>query len=92
MVTFVLAATGLVVMGKVADLAPAAMVTLVGTVAAAVLELARVTVTLPPLATGPVKVTVPVLLAPPVTLLGERLTEESAGVVTVSVVLLVTPA
>ena len=92
MVTLVLAATGLVAMVKVALLAPAAMVTLTGVVAAAVLLLDSVTVTLPPLATGPVSVTVPVLLVPPVTLVGLRLTEASAGVVTVSVALLVTPA
>ena len=66
-------ATGLVVTLKVATVAPAATVTLVGTTAAE-LSLAKVIVT-PLLGAGPLMVTVPVEPVPPITLLGLRVTE-----------------
>lgn len=56
-----------VVTEKVADLAPAATTTLVGTVASGVLELVRVTVA-PPAGAGPFSVTVAVGIWPRVTL------------------------
>ena len=62
---------------KLALVCPAATVTLVGTVAAALL-LDSVT-TAPPLGAAPVRVTVPVELVPPVTVLGLRVSAESAG-------------
>jgi hypothetical protein len=57
------------VTGKVAEVAPAATVTLVGTVAAEVLLLASVT-TAPPAGAAALKVTVPVDPTLPVTLVG----------------------
>ena len=63
------APTGSEVTVKVAVFAPAATVTLAGTVAAVVMLLDRVT-TAPPEGEGPVKVTVPVEFDPPVTLDG----------------------
>jgi hypothetical protein len=89
-VTEVDEATVSVVTVNVAVDAPAATVTLAGTVAAAVLELDRVT-TAPPVAALPVSVTVPVDGLPPVTLVGERVTVVSAAGVTVSTAVLVTP-
>ena len=75
---------------NVAVLEPAAIATLAGTWAAAVLLLDRVTVA--PLAgAGPLRVTVPVELFPPITELGLLLTEERAAALTVSVVVRVTP-
>ena len=68
-------ATGLVVTRKVAVLAPAATVTLAGTVAA-VLFLDSVT-TAPPAGAGPLSLTVPVAEFPPTSVLGLRLTEIS---------------
>jgi hypothetical protein len=68
-VTEVFAATGLVVIVKVADVAPAATVTLGGTCATAVLVLCSVTV-VPPVGAAALKVTVPVELAPPTTDVG----------------------
>ena len=92
-VTGVEVVTALVLTVNVALLAPAATVTLAGTVAAAVLlerEMAA-----PPLRAGPLSVTVPVEdCAPPVTLVGLSVSEERVGracSTTVSEVVLVTP-
>jgi hypothetical protein len=85
-VTVVGVATGLVVTGKVAVVAPPGMVTLplVGTEATAGLLLARET-TPPPLGAGPFRVTVPVgEEVPPVTLVRLRVSEETTGGMTVS--------
>jgi len=71
------AATVLVATVKVAVVAPAATVTVEGTVADVEL-LCRVTAR-PPVGAGPVNVTVPVLLVPPATDVGLRLTELTAG-------------
>ena len=65
----VAALTALVLTVKLALVAPAATVTLAGTLAAAVLLLESDT-TAPPAGAGPLNVTVPVEDAPPVTLLG----------------------
>lgn len=73
------AVTAEVVTANVALVAPAAMVALAGTVAAA-LELVNVT-TAPPVGAGAVRVTVPVEVAPPTTLVGERPTVDKVGVV-----------
>ena len=72
--TDVEAVTALVLAANVALLAPAATVTLAGTVAAAVLSLIRETAA-PPLGAGPLRVTVPVDGDPPVTLVGLSATE-----------------
>ena len=76
--------TVLVVTVKVAVVLPAATVTLEGTVAYEVLLLLSVTVA-PPLGARPLNVTVPVEFVPPLTLVGLRVKEESAGGVTVRV-------
>ena len=89
-VTDVEDATGSVVTLKVAVVAPAATVTLAGTVAAAVLELVSVT-TAPEGGALPVRVTVPVELTPPKTLVGASVTEVKAAGVTVKVAVCVTP-
>jgi hypothetical protein len=65
----VFAATPRVVTVNVAEVLPAATVTLAGTVAAAVLLLERVT-TAPPVGAAPLSVTVPVELFPPTTVVG----------------------
>jgi len=85
MVTDVLLATGLVLTVKVAVVAPAATVTLVGTVAADVLLLLSVT-RAPPVGAAALSLTVPVDEAPPVTDVGLKLVEEMTtdGAVTVS--------
>jgi hypothetical protein len=92
-VTGVELVTALVFTVNVALVAPAATVTLVGTVAAAAL-LARLT-TAPLLGAGPLRVTVPVEEEPPVTLLGLSVIEERVGDVpagvTVSVAVLLAP-
>ena len=80
---------------KVALLAPAATVTLAGTLAAA-LSLESITCA-PPVGAGPLNVAVPVEdCAPPVTVVGFSVTEESVGDAwagkTVSEVVLVAPA
>ena len=75
MVTAVDSATALVLTVNVALVAPAATVTLDGTVAAVVLLLKSVT-TAPPDGAAPVSVTVPVEGFPPVTLVGFGETEE----------------
>ena len=71
------AVTALVVTVKLALVAPAATVTLAGTVAA--VELLESVTTAPPLGAAALKVTVPVEEAPPTTLVGFRLTAESVG-------------
>jgi len=94
MVTGVDAVTVLVLTVKVALLAPAATVTLAGTVAAAVLSLIRETAA-PPVGAGPLNVTVPVDCAPPVTLIGLSAIAESVAEpcgATLSEAVLVAPA
>jgi len=77
-VTGVEVVTALVLAVNVALLAPAATVTLAGTLAAA-LSLVSITCA-PPLGAGPLRVTVPVEdCAPPVTLVGFNVSEESVG-------------
>jgi hypothetical protein len=88
-VTVVLLATGLVLIVNVAVVAPPATVTLAGTVAAAVLLLLSVT-TAPPAGATALSVTVPVDEAPPVTVLGLRVTELTTGAFTPSDAVLVT--
>jgi hypothetical protein len=96
MVTAVDASTALVLTVNVALVAPAATVTLDGTVAAAVLLLERAT-NVPPDGAAPLSVTVPVEdCVPPTTLVGVRLSDESVigggGTgVTVSEAVLVVP-
>ena len=95
MVTVVDAATALVLTVNVALVAPAATVTLDGTVAAAVLLLESVTVA-PPAGAAPLNVTVPVEEFPPVTLVGfiesdERVGGGGGAAVTVSEADLVAP-
>src|SRR5580704_11999443 len=92
MVTGVAAVTALVVTVNVALVAPAATVTLAGTVAADAL-LERETIA-PPLGAAPLSVTVPIDDVPPLTLAGLRVTEDSATAVagfTVSKVVWVVP-
>jgi hypothetical protein len=76
--------TATVVAVKVALVAPAATVTLAGTVATAVLLLPSVT-TAPPAGAALLNVTVPVEDAPPVTAAGLTDTEDTAGGFSVSV-------
>jgi phosphohistidine swiveling domain-containing protein len=95
MVTGVDVVTALLVTVNVALVAPAATVTLVGTLAAP-LSLESMTCA-PPVGAGPLSVTVPVeVCAPPVTLVGfsvsEESVEEEAWGRTVSEAVLVTPA
>jgi hypothetical protein len=71
--------TELVVTVKVALLAPAAMLTLAGTVAAAVLLLERVT-TAPEDGAAALSVTVPWDVLPPTTLVGFSVREDSVAV------------
>jgi len=88
-VTFVFPATAEVVTVNVAVFAPAATVTLAGTVATDVFDEERVTTTPLPVAL-PVSVTVPVDETPPKTLAGLSVTEESAaGVRTIGAALVV---
>jgi hypothetical protein len=84
-------ATPLVVIVKVALVAPAATVTLAGTTAAAVLLLDKVT-TAPPAGALPVRVTVPVELFPPTTDVGVLVRVESTGGFTTSVAVRLTPS
>ena len=84
MVTDVDVVTVTVVAVKVALVAPAATLTLAGTVAALLLLCSETE--MPPVGAGPVRVTVPVDGLPPATDVGFILTPESAGGVTVSVV------
>jgi hypothetical protein len=95
MLTVVDTATALVLTVKDALVAPAATVTLEGTLATVVLLLESVTCA-PPVGAGPLSVTVPVDEFPPVTLVGLSVNEESVGAgggagVTVSVADLVAP-
>ena len=95
MATAVDEATALVLTVNVALVAPAATVTLEGTLAAVVLLLASVT-SAPPDGAAPLSVTVPVEEFPPVTLVGFSVSAESVGAgggagVTVSEADLVTP-
>jgi hypothetical protein len=89
-VTEVLLATGLVVMVKLAVVAPAATVTDAGTWAAAGLLLESVT-TAPPAGAAPFNVTVPVEEPPPSTDVGLRVRDVREAAVTVNVVVRVTP-
>src|ERR1043166_392183 len=90
MVTTVFVDTAIVVMGNVADNAPAGTVTFGGTVAFLDLLLASVTTT--PLAgAGPVKVTFPTELRPPLTLAGFIVIEASAAGLTDRFAVLTTP-
>ena len=80
MVTGVDVVTALVLTVNVALLAPAATVTLAGTVAVDVLLL-RVTAA-PPVGAGPLSVTVPVEdCTPPVTVVGFSVSVESVGLI-----------
>ena len=96
MVTGVDTATALVLIVNVALVAPAATVTLEGTVAAAVLLLESATCA-PPAGAAPLNVTVPVEdCVPPITLVGLSVSEESVGAggaagVTTSEAVLVAP-
>ena len=78
MVTDAEAVTLLVLTMNVALLAPAATVTLAGTVAVDVLLLERETAA-PPLGAAALSVTVPVEVYPPVTLVGLSATDESVA-------------
>ena len=78
-----------VVIGKVAEVIPAATVTEAGTVASVLLAL-RLT-TNPAVGAGPVIVTVPVVPAPPAMLAGLIVREVAVGAVTVRPVLTVVP-
>jgi hypothetical protein len=89
MVTSVDAATAPVPRLKLALVAPAATVTLAGTVAAG--SLLESGTCAPPAGAGPFSVTVPVEEPPPVTLAGLRLSEETLGGTTVSVAVRVPP-
>ena len=82
--------TELVTTGKVAELAPAATVTVAGTLAMEGLLLARLTVR-PPEGASPLRVTVPVEGLPPVTLVGASVKVERLGALIVTSVVLVTP-
>jgi hypothetical protein len=82
--------TVLVVTVKAALVAPAATVTLAGTVAKEVKLLERVT-TVPPVGAGPESVTVPVEGAGPMTVVGFRVKALSVGAVTVNVAVRAVP-
>jgi hypothetical protein len=90
MITKVAEPTALVVTLNVALVAPAATVTLGGTVAAA-LPLVSVT-TAPPIGAGAFSVTVPVEELSPLTLAGLNDTAESPGAVTITVADLCVPS
>ena len=82
----------IVVTANVPLVVPAAMVSVAGTLATAVLLLARVT-TAPPVGAGPLRVTVAVEAVPPWTLVGDNMTETGVGDTrTVTVPVAVVPA
>jgi hypothetical protein len=87
-VTELLVATGAVVTLNVALVAFGAIVTLAGTLAAAILLLLRVT-SAPPAAAGAFKVTIPVDEVPPRTEVGLTDIELSVAAVTVKIAVLV---
>jgi hypothetical protein len=80
----VLIVTEDVATGKLAEVAPAETTTFPGVGATAGFVLLRVTV-VPALGAGPVKVTVPVELFPPVTLVGDKINDDTVGAKTVRV-------
>jgi hypothetical protein len=77
MLTGVEVETGAVAIGNVADVAPAAMVTVAGTVAAAELDASAIAA--PPAGAAVPMRTVPVELTPPATVVGETVTAVRAG-------------
>jgi hypothetical protein len=79
MLTVEVCPTGLVVTPKLAVIAPAATVTLAGTVATVGWLLVRPTAK-PPEGAGPLRVTLPITVAPPGTLVGLRVTSRTLGV------------
>jgi hypothetical protein len=86
-----LLATGVVVTVNVAEVAPAATVTLAGTCATVVLLLDKV-MTAPAPAAGPFKVTVPVDVVPPITeAAGFKVTEVSVAALIVRGAVLAVP-
>ena len=89
MVAGVDAATAWLATAKVAEVAPAGIVTDAGTVAAAELELSSTLA--PPVGAGPPRVAVPCALTPPVTEDGVTETPVSAAGSTVSVAVFVEP-
>ena len=94
-VTDVAVVTAVVAIGKFAVSAPAATVTLAGTLATVALLLDSVT-TAPPAGAAVVKVTVPVLAVPPATLVGVTVNKDkldaAGGGLTVNTAVRVTPA
>ena len=86
----VLTATEDVVIAKLAEFAPPKTVTLGGGAATGELELARVT-EIPALGAGPVNVIVPVEPVPPVTLVGDSVSDNAVGASTVNVAGFATP-
>ena len=89
-VTEVLDARAEVVIVKLAEVAPAATVTLAGVCAADVLLLDRVTIA-PPVGAAPVRVTVPVDEVFPTTEVGFKVSVDRVAAVTVRVAVLATP-